>query len=101
MSEERGSSFFWFLVGIVLGGGLVFFLATKEGKRILERLNLDSQEIEKIKRFLENIAEGEQAEVTTSDGETVDQEPNIGETRAIEERGRLFGHRFFKKKKTP
>jgi len=101
MSEERGSSFFWFLVGIILGGGLVFFLATKEGKRILAKLNLDSQEIEKIKKFLENVVEEEQAEVATLNGKTVDQEPNVGETRELEEQGRLFGHRFFKKKKTP
>ncbi|OGD86342.1 hypothetical protein A2Z23_00325 [Candidatus Curtissbacteria bacterium RBG_16_39_7] len=101
MSEERGTFLFWFLAGLVAGGGLVFFFSTKEGKRILARLNLEGQEIEKIKKFLKNIAEEEQTEITTSNGETVEEKQDVGEIRKLEERGRLFGHRFFKKKKTP
>jgi exopolysaccharide biosynthesis protein len=100
MTETRGSSLFWFLVGIIVGGGLVFFLATKEGKRIMAKLNLDSQEIEKIRRFLENVAEGERVEVLTSNGKAVDKESEIGEVKELQEQKRLFGHRFFKKKKT-
>lgn len=101
MSEERGSGLFWFLVGMLIGGGLVFFLATKEGKRILAKLNLDNQEMEKIRNLLDsiNIADRERGEVVSSNGQEYYQDIRPAESNKSEESGHLFGHRFFKKKK--
>jgi len=101
MSEGRSSSFFWFLIGMIIGGGLVFFLATREGKRILSRLNLDDQEIERIKKFFEDSVEEKQVEMTALNGRSSNQEFDVGKISELENKNQIFGHRFFKKKRTP
>jgi len=99
MREEQGSSFFWFLIGLLFGGGLVFFLATKEGKKILSRINIDQQEIEHIKKIFENVTQEEAINSLDSNGGLVNSELELKNTKTLDEQKYLFGHRFFKRKK--
>lgn len=92
--NENKNSLAPFTLGLLAGAGLVFFLATKRGRTILERLLEDKEgTVLKVRDFLADV---EREEKTNGESQEAKEYDHI---KDIQEKGRLFGHRFFRKKK--
>lgn len=62
MSEHKGSSFFnGFILGLLLGAGLVFLFGTNKGRKVLQMLLEQVEENTELSELLE-IPEGEEEE---------------------------------------
>lgn len=58
-NQKNGNFFNGFLVGLILGGLIVFFLGTKKGKKILKAI---SEEGTRVSELLEDESEDEEIE---------------------------------------
>lgn len=93
MSENK-NSFSPFILGFLTGAAFIFFTSTKRGKEILEQFleNKEGASL-RIREFIEEFSEKKE-----SNGYSEEQN-ELDHIRQIQEKGRIFGHRFFRRKK--
>lgn len=93
MNENKNSFSFPFLLGLFFGAVLVFFLATKKGRKILNDFLEERNFEEKLQEFIKNFEEREEINGKSDIPKEHDH------IRNLQEKGRLFGRRFFRGKK--
>lgn len=87
MNEKQNKSSNGFLLGMIVGGSLVFLLGTKKGRKILKNLSENGLEA------LEGILDIEEIE-SLYDGEDMSEVDS--EEKTNNKNGNSFGKRFFK-----
>lgn len=94
MSENKNSFSLPFLFGLFVGAALVFFLATKKGRKILNDFLDEENFQEKLQEFIKNFEEREEI---NGQSDMLKEHDHI---KDLQEKGRLFGRRFFRGKKS-
>lgn len=101
MNNNSGGGRFFdgFLFGLIIGGGLVFLLGTKKGKRLLKMISEEG--IENISELLEkNIDQEEYEEKPDEEITLADESISNGEAQNLEEskKSNPLRRRFFRRR---
>jgi len=108
MNNNSGGGRFFdgFLWGLIIGGGLVFLLGTKKGKKLVKMISEGG--VENIPEFLEEEIDQEEQEeekkemVSSGNGISISSKPELNSERQNPEESKrspsLFRRRFFRRK---
>lgn len=93
MENNNGKFMSGFIWGAIIGGGLVFLLSTKKGKKILKMLSVEG--LESVSKLLEN---NEEESIDEDDEELTEKDSIGGEPikKPVNGNGHKPLRRFFK-----